>query len=51
MNQAVSRQLLSAEARVRSSAESIWQLWLAKRHWNRIFLPVLLLSLPIQFRQ
>jgi hypothetical protein len=37
MAQAVSRRPLTAEVQVRSRDQSMWDLWWAKWHWDRVF--------------
>jgi hypothetical protein len=37
MAQAVSRRPLTAEARVRSRGQSMWDLWWTKWHWDRFY--------------
>ena len=44
LSQAVSRQPLTAEARVRSQAYPLWGWWLTEWHWDRFFLRVRLFS-------
>jgi hypothetical protein len=47
MAQAVSRRPLTAEARVRSWGQSMWDLWWTKWHWDRFFSKYL--GFPCQF--
>jgi hypothetical protein len=48
MAQAVSRRLLTVEARVRSGGQYMWDLWWTKWHWDR-FSPRVLRFSPVNF--
>jgi hypothetical protein len=51
MAQAVSRRPLTAEARVRSRGQSMWDLWWTKWHWDRFFPKYFGFSLSISFHR
>jgi hypothetical protein len=51
MAQAISRHPLTAEARVRSWGQSMWDLWWTKWHWDRFFSEYFSFPLSISFQQ
>jgi hypothetical protein len=51
MAQAVSRRPLTAEARVRSRGQFMWDLWWTKWHWDRFFPEYFGFFLSISFHQ